>query len=73
MLGVIAVDQYGQTHHNLGKYPRKELLSRLGWKHASKMYVDTDEGVKHVGYIIGSLWFRLYSVEPWEKKACKGG
>jgi hypothetical protein len=34
----MGIDQYGQTYHNLGKYPRKELLERLGYKNAKKMY-----------------------------------
>jgi hypothetical protein len=63
-------DQYGQTYHNLGKHPRKELLNRLGRCHAEKMYFEDKEGnSKHVGYVIGRLWVTLYNVTPWEKKS----
>jgi len=36
----MGIDQYGQTYHDLGKYPRKGLLEKLGGGKASKMYVD---------------------------------
>lgn len=63
-------DQYGQTYHSLGKHPRKELLNRLGRRHASKMYCDFKDGsTKHIGYIIAGLWITIYNVTPWEKSA----
>lgn len=63
---LMAMDQYGQTYHDLGKFPRKELLGRLGYNYAEKMYVDTTKGItKHVGYIIGGLWLTLYKVEEF--------
>jgi len=37
---VTGIDQYGRTYHNLGKHPRKELLGRLGYKKADKIYRD---------------------------------
>lgn len=62
----MAIDQYGETYHDLGKYPRKKLLDLLGGSNAKKMYVDTKNGdVYHVGYIINGLWIRLYEVKPW--------
>jgi hypothetical protein len=36
MKNIMGIDQYGQIYHNLGKYPRKELLNRLGYKKAEK-------------------------------------
>jgi len=66
----MAIDQYGQTYHNLGKFPRKTLLERLYKTNASKMYVDKKDGTtKHIGYIIGGLWLTLYTVDYWEKVA----
>ena len=65
----MGIDQYGQSYHNLGKYPRKELLSRLGYKKADKMYRDKKDGsTVHVGYVIGRLWIDLYKIEPFERK-----
>lgn len=63
----MAIDQYGQTFHALGRYPRKELLKRLGYKAAKKMYRDRTGGAPvHVGYVIGSHWLELFAVSPWE-------
>jgi hypothetical protein len=60
----MAVDQYGQTYHGL-THPRKELCEKLGVKHVDRMYIDMADGsVKHIGYVIGGLWFRLYEVRP---------
>jgi hypothetical protein len=25
------------------------------------MYIDTSSGVKHVGYVVGSSWFKMYA------------
>ena len=66
----MGIDQYGETYHNLGKYPRKELLNRLGYKKADKMYVDKKDGsIAHIGYVIGRNWITLYEV----KSLLKGG
>ena len=66
----MAIDQYGQTHHDLGAYPRKELLKRLGRKKASKMYVERKDGKDvHVGWVIGGLWLTVYKVERMERPA----
>lgn len=60
----------GDTFHDLGPHPRKELLKRLGRRHVSKIYVDRKAGgTYHVGYIIGGLWITLYEVRPFRKEA----
>ncbi len=65
----MAIDQYGQTFHGLER-PRRDLLQRLGRKHADKMYVDLKNGgAKHVGWVIGGLWLTVYKVERMELKA----
>ena len=64
-VALMAIDQYGQTFHGLTN-PRKDLCDRLGKAHAEKMYVETKDGKsRHVGYVIGGLWLRLYEVRPW--------
>jgi hypothetical protein len=69
MKTTMGIDQYGTTYHDLGKYPRKELLSRLNYKNAQKMYRDKKDGsTVHCGYVIGGLWIGLYKVEPFERK-----
>jgi hypothetical protein len=68
-MGIMGVDQYGETYHDLGKHPRKELLKRLGFTKADKMYRDKkDSSVVHCGYVIGSRWISLYRVDPIEIK-----
>ena len=68
MKNTIAIDQYGQTYHNLGNHPRKTLLEQLGYSNASKMYVDDKDGnAKHIGYVIGGLWLRIYQLTDWNK------
>ena len=62
----MAIDQYGNTYHNLGQYPRKALLERLNAKRASKMYVGDSI---HVGYVISGLWLNLYEVRPFHEIA----
>lgn len=63
----MARDQHGQTFHDLGRHPRKELLKRLGRRHAAKMFCDTRSGeTRHTGYVIAGLWLTLYTVTPWE-------
>ncbi len=61
----LGIDQYG-NYYRLGKYPRKELLERLGRKHCQKMYCDTNSGEsKHIGYVIAGLWITLLEVYPF--------
>ena len=63
----MAVDQYGQTFHGL-EHPRKDLLERLGYKHADKMYQDDREGnAEHTGYVIGGCWLTVYAVTAWKQ------
>jgi len=69
MKNIMGIDQYGQTYHNPGKYPRKELLNRLGYKKADKIYKDKkDSSVVHCGYVIGRNWITLYEVKSIEIK-----
>jgi len=64
----MGIDQHGKTYHGLGKYPRKELMLRLGTKHAEKMYIDSLDGeMQHIGYIVARRWISLFYVTPWEK------
>jgi len=61
----MAIDQYGETYHGLGEYPRKALMARLDNQHAANMYRDDKDGNSfHVGYVIGNLWLTVYKVEP---------
>ena len=65
----MAIDQYGQTYHGL-THPRRDLLNRLGRKHAAKMYLDKKDGTtKHVGYIVAGLWLVIYHVKRMERPA----
>ena len=62
----MAIDQYGQTFHGL-THPRKDLMKKMGCKHADKMYQDKEDGsTVHVGYIISDHWFTLYEVTPYQ-------
>jgi CO dehydrogenase nickel-insertion accessory protein CooC1 len=58
---MVAIDQYGQHVYLPGKHPRKELLAALNAKHADKVYVDTRDGLKHIGYVVRGRWFGLYT------------
>ena len=62
----MGVDQYGQYYHGL-QHPRKDLLDRLGRKHADKMYRETQDGEsRHVGYVIAGCWIDVFEVIPWK-------
>lgn len=64
----IAIDQYGQTWHNL-EHPRKDLMKQIGCSHAEKMYIDGEDGkVYHTGYVIGGLWLNVYEIQPMRKE-----
>lgn len=60
----MARDQYGNTYHNLGPYPRKALLERFGRKNCQKMYIDTPNGSEHIGWVIGHYWLEVFEVKP---------
>jgi len=61
----MAINQYGETLHDLGPHPRKELMERLDRRQARKIYVDTKDGTTlHIGYIIAGGWWTLYEVKP---------
>ena len=64
----IAIDQYGQTWKNL-EHPRKDLMEKIGCRHAEKMYIDGDDGkIYHVGYVIGGLWLNVCEIQPMRKE-----
>ena len=67
-LGMMGVDQYGNHYDGL-VHPRKDLLARLGRKHAEKMYVDNVRTGKarHCGYIIGGCWIEIFTVSTWKE------
>jgi hypothetical protein len=68
-LGYLGIDQYGQ-HYKIDKYPRKELLEKLGGTQAAKVYCDTRDGkTRHVGYVIRGLWIDIYQVHPFKEVA----
>ncbi|MEK6884421.1 MAG: hypothetical protein AABY22_32615 [Nanoarchaeota archaeon] len=59
----MAKNQYGEIYYLSGKHPRKQLLEKFSRKRASKIYVDTKSGaVKHIGWIIGGQWLRVFRV-----------
>lgn len=63
---MLAIDQYGQKLYIKGKHPRKELLDKLGAKHAQKIYRDKENGASvHIGYLISGRWWSLYL--PFER------
>uniref|UniRef100_A0A6M3L1V8 Uncharacterized protein n=1 Tax=viral metagenome TaxID=1070528 RepID=A0A6M3L1V8_9ZZZZ len=66
----MAINQYGETMHDLGPHPRAELMRRLGRKSARKVYVDTTDGATyHTGYIVAGAWWNLYEVTPFRRPA----
>lgn len=62
----VAVDQYGNTKF-IKNHPRKELTELHGVKHADKMYRDTDNGVKTVGYIVAGHWYEVLRISPFKE------
>jgi len=66
-LGYIGIDQYKNTYP-IKKYPRKELMEKLGGN-AERMYIDDIYGNrKHIGYVINDCWIRVYEVHEWNHK-----
>lgn len=63
--GHMGIDQFGETYHSLGRFPRKALLERLDATHADKMYVDSSRvggRTSHTGWIIRGHWINVYRV-----------
>ena len=67
MLTHMAIDQYGNTYHDLGKHPRSELMARLDARKAKKMYLDKADGSPlHMGWVIRGHWCTVYRVLPYK-------
>lgn len=67
-LGYIGIDQYGDSW-KIKQHPRKELLDKLGFQHAERLFVDGEDGQpKHVGYLIGQRWITVYELHEWTGK-----
>lgn len=68
-LGYLAIDERSGERMALTElsHPRKQLLAKLGKSHAAKMYVDSTltGDAKHIGYIAGGQWWRIYEVHDW--------
>lgn len=64
---MLGIDQFGQRFAVDPKAPRKSLMASLGTRHADKMYVDTKDGARHIGYIVRGHWVTLY--QRWEQSA----
>ena len=67
MTSTMATDQHGQTFHDLGKHPRKELMRRLFSSHCQRMFRDTKQGTVQTGYVIRGHWLTVFEVNPWQK------
>ncbi len=72
----IAEDQYGNRYW-IKEHPRKELMEKMGYSSAEKLFQYDDEGVSwHVGYKVGPHWFTLYHVSAYAEPimaVSKGG
>jgi hypothetical protein len=55
----IGVDQNDTIYRRL-IHPRKDLLERLGRKHAEKIYFDRNGTTYHCGYLIAGRWVDIY-------------
>ena len=63
----IGINQCGDCFR-IRKYPRKELLEQLGYKHADKMYRDTkNKKSVHIGYVIGQHWIEVFKLSNWKE------
>lgn len=68
MLTHIAIDQGGRYYPLFSNYPRKELMEKLGRKHANKMYVDSKKGISyHIGYVIAGKWLTIWKTKQMRK------
>ena len=65
-LGFLGIDQYG-TNYNIKKYPRKELIEKIGRSNVSIMYTEDKTGnSKKIGYVVGQFWITLYRIYSYE-------
>ena len=65
----MGIDQYGNTYHGL-KHPRKDLMAKLGYRSAQRMFKDKRDGTSvHTGYVVGPYWVDVVTVTPWERPA----
>ena len=70
-LGYLAIGNRGSEHHltDSKQSPRAQLLAILGRKSARKVYVDRKDGsTAHIGYIVASEWYTIYTVCDWQGK-----
>lgn len=66
-LRYVGVDDCGRFFP-IEEHPRRELCEQLGRKHCERMFVDGPDGrPKHIGYVIGGWWIRVYRVEDWSR------
>lgn len=68
LLGYLAIDKRGGQSLKLTNpsNPRKQLLEKLGRKHADKMYCDlVNGGTRHTGYIVAGGWWEILEVHAW--------
>lgn len=71
LVGYMAInEQDGQTIHlTEPKFPRRQLMAKLGASRCDRMFVDKKDGnTVHCGYIVNGQWYRLYQVRSWEKE-----
>lgn len=66
----MAIDQWGNTMHDLGPDPKAGLLSKLGKGKRAKarpIHQDKKDGsTVVVGWVIDYSWWHVYWVEPME-------
>ena len=67
-IGYQAIGCYGTKFflNNPEKHPRKQLLEAMGRKHCDKIYVDSLNGRKHIGYIVAREWFTIKEIHDWQ-------
>ena len=59
----VGIDQFGERYY-FHRWPRKEIMSQLDCKHASKMYIDSPKGKSfHIGYVIKGHWIAIFREE----------
>ena len=57
---MLFIDQYGNKFFASSI---RNLRSQIGngGSRVSKMYIDTDDGTYHIGYVIGDHWLTMYA------------